>query len=175
MQIAFTTSPGRGDTDLLLSRLAARLSDRGLRLAGTVQTNTDRPGGGPCDMDVQVLPDGPVIRISQDLGTAARGCRLDPAALETAVGLTEARLAAGADVLIVNKFGKHEAEGRGVRDAIGTALEQGLPVLVGLNGLNAPAFHAFTEGYAQQLPPRIKEIEAWLLGAVAARPTMDAT
>lgn len=167
MQIAYTRSPGRGDTDLLLSRLADRLAARGLRLAGTVQTNTERPGGGPCDMDVTVLPEGPVIRISQDLGPAARGCRLDPEALETAVGLTEARLAAGADVLIVNKFGKHETEGRGFRNAIAEALALGVPVLVGLNGLNAAAFEDFTAGCARELPSDIEDIERWFLMALA--------
>lgn len=161
MQIAFTTSTGRGDTDLLLSRLADLLVARGLRLAGTVQTNTERPGGGPCDMDVKVLPAGPVIRISQDLGPSSRGCRLNPEALETAVGLTGARLAAGADALIVNKFGKHEAEGRGFRDAIADALALGVPVVVGLNGLNAPAFKTFTEGCAVELPARLDALEAW--------------
>ena len=34
MQIAYTRSPGRGDTDLVLARLASRLTARGLRLVG---------------------------------------------------------------------------------------------------------------------------------------------
>ncbi|MDE3120472.1 MAG: DUF2478 domain-containing protein [Paracoccaceae bacterium] len=173
MQIAFTATAGRGTTDLLLSHLADRLAARGLRLAGTVQTNTERKGGGPCDMDVKVLPAGPIIRISQDLGPSSRGCRLDPEALETAVGLTETRLAEGVDVLIVNKFGKHEAEGRGFRHAIAKALALGVPVLVGLNGLNAAAFEDFTAGWARQLPPHIETIEAWLLTALAGAQVLE--
>jgi nucleoside-triphosphatase THEP1 len=165
MKIACTKSPGRGDTDLLLSRLADRLMRRGLRVCGTVQTNTERPDAGPCDMDVKVLPDGPEIRISQALGSAARGCRLDAQALEAAVGLTEARLAGGADVLIVNKFGKHEAMGRGFRAAIATALSQDIPVLVGLNTLNRAAFEVFTEDLATQLPADIDALEAWICSA----------
>lgn len=164
MKIACTKSPGRGDTDLLLSRLADRLEARGLRLCGTVQTNSERADSGPCDMDVKVLPDGPVIRISQALGRASRGCRLDPQALEAAVGLTEARVG-GADVLIVNKFGKHEAEGRGFRAVIAEALGRGIPVLVGLNGLNEPAFEAFTEGVATQLEPDLDTLCAWVCDA----------
>ncbi len=163
MKIACTKSPGRGDTDLLLARLAQRLASRGLRLCGTVQVNSERPGG-PCDMDVKVLPDGPVIRISQSLGQASRGCRLDPQALEEAVGLTEARIAS-ADLLIVNKFGKHEAGGRGFRSVIGEALERGIPVLVGLNGLTEPAFEEFTAGLAIHLDPDIDGLSAWVDGA----------
>lgn len=169
MQIAYTMAPGRGDTDLILCGLARRLAARGLRCCGTVQINTERPDTGPCDMDVKVLPDGPVLRISQDLGRDSRGCRLDPQALETAVGLVSASLAGRADVradvLIVNKFGKHEAEGRGFREVIAEALARGIPVLVGLNGLNLPAFEGFAGGIAVPLPPEEEALSAWILAA----------
>ena len=79
MKLAYTMAPGRGDTDLVLERLAADLAARGLRCCGTVQINSERADAGLCNMDVRVLPDGPVLRISQDLGPQARGCRLDPA------------------------------------------------------------------------------------------------
>ena len=77
MKIAYTMAAGRGDTDLLLSSVARRLSDTGLRVCGTVQINSEREMDDPCDMDVKVLPDGPVIRISQALGKHSRGWRLD--------------------------------------------------------------------------------------------------
>jgi hypothetical protein len=160
MNIAFTMAPGRGDTDLLLLRFATEIALRDIRASGTVQINTERDAG-PCDMDVKVLPDGPVICISQHLGSGSQGCRLDPAALESAVGLVEASFAAGPDCLIVNKFGKHEAEGRGFRPLIAEALSRGIPVVVGLNHMNAQAFHAFTEGMAVALPPTLPALTAW--------------
>lgn len=169
MKIACTMAPGRGDVDLLMTGLARTLQADGLRVCGTVQINSERPDDGPCDMDVQVLPDGPVIRISQSLGKASRGCRLDPDALESAVGLVGARLAAGADVLIINKFGKHEAEGRGFRDLIAEAIGREIPVLVGLNRLNAPAFHEFSGGLAVELPARAADLAAWIGEAVAGQ------
>ncbi len=162
MNLAYTMAPGRGDTDLILLKLAKVLATRGLRCCGTVQINSERGDTGPCDMDVQVLPDGPVLRISQDLGRSARGCRLDPAALETAVGLVSASLGQGADVLIVNKFGKHESEGRGFRGVIAEALSMGIPVIVGINALNLPAFEIFAEGMATSLPPEARALEAWI-------------
>lgn len=162
MKLAYTMAPGRGDTDLVLERLATDLAARGLRCCGTVQINSERCDAGPCDMDVRVLPDGAILRISQDLGPQARGCRLDPTALETAVGLVSARMSSGADLLIVNKFGKHEAEGRGFRDVIAEALAMEIPVLVGLNSLNRPAFEDFAEGLATQLPPEPSALMAWV-------------
>lgn len=162
MNIGYTIAPERGDTDLLLASLADRLQDRHIRTCGTVQINSEREDCGLCDMDVKVLPDGPVIRISQDLGKKARGCRLDPNALEAAVGQVQARLSQGAEVLIINKFGKHEAEGRGFRDLIAEALSRDIPVLVGLNRLNETAFQEFAAGLAVELPPHADELAKWL-------------
>lgn len=163
MNLAYIMAPGRGDTDLILAGLAADLAARGIRLTGTVQINTARAVAGPCDMDVRVLPDGPVLRISQHLGQHARGCRLDPVALETAVGLVSARIDDGTDLLIVNKFGKHEAEGRGFRGVIAQALELGVPVLVGLNDTNRAAFEDYTGGIAIALPTDRDALLHWAL------------
>ena len=140
-------------------------------MTGVVQINAERDDAGPCDMDVKVLPDGPAIRISQSLGREARGCRLDPAALERAVGLVEARLAEGADCLIVNKFGKHEAEGRGFRTAIAEALSADIPVLVGLNRLNADAFVQFSGGLAVELAPNLEDLANWIVPAARVKAT----
>jgi len=161
MQIAYTMAPGRGDIDLLLFRLADRLRAKGYTPCGTVQINTER-SGGPCDMDVSVLPNGPTLRISQDLGRASKGCRLDPTALETAVGLVAASLTSDADLLIINKFGKHEAEGRGFRSVIADAINLGIPVLVGLNTLNLDAFSEFVGPGAISLEPDLETIIRWI-------------
>lgn len=159
---AFVKSADKGATDTLLAELAERATARGLRLAGVVQTNTPRPKSHRCDMDVRVLPRGPVIRISQDLGPQARGCSLDPAALERAVARVQERLDTRTDLLIVNKFGKHEAGGRGFRDTIAQAVLLGVPVLVGLNTLNQADFETFASGEAVALAPRIAALEGWM-------------
>jgi len=165
-------APGRGDTDLLLARFAERLAERGVRLCGTVQINSDSAECNGCDMDVQVLPYGPVIRISQSLGRDARGCRLDPAALEEAVTLAAARLERGVDLLIVNKFGKHEASGGGYRGLIAEALERDIPVLVGLNKVNEAAFSGYTGGLGQGLAP--DDAALWEWARMAGLPGLEA-
>ena len=73
---------------------------------------------------------------------------------------------AGARLLVINKFGKHEAEGRGFRPLIGEALAMGLPVILGVNGLNLPLFLDFAEGMAEALPADAEAICA-RLGALA--------
>jgi len=166
MRIGYISLSGRGATDACLAGAVAEMRRRGLRLAGTVQTNLARAKDHPCDMDLQVLPDGPVLRISQDLGAGARGCRLDGGVLEEAVVEAGLRLA-GAEVLIVNKFGKLEGEGRGYVPLIGQALEADIPVLVGVNGLNLPGFLSFADGMAQALDPEPAVIADWIEGGLA--------
>ncbi len=161
MRIASVTSSERGQVDKVLATVAAALMAEGLRVAGVVQTNIDRPGSNHCDMDVMVLPEGPVIRINQELGESARGCRLDPGALETAVANVEAGFSGETDILIINKFGKHEGEGRGFRALIAEALSRGIPVLTGVNMLNRDAFATFADGLAQPLSAEPAAILAW--------------
>lgn len=167
--ISYTMTKGKGDTDLLLQRLAETLMARGHAPCGVVQINTECTANDSCDMDIRVLPDGPVFRISQDLGAGSRGCRLDPAALEAAVGHVSARLEDGADLLIVNKFGKQEADGRGFRDVIAQAIALDVPVLVGLNPANRPAFLEFAGDLAMELPPSGEALLDWVLQRVSCR------
>ena len=160
MRLGYVSQPGRGATDACIAAAVELLTGAGLRLAGTVQTNLARAKDHPCDMDLLVLPDGPVHRISQDLGPAARGCRLNGGVLEDAVMQAAAHLA-GADLLVVNKFGKLEAEGRGFVPLIAEAVDRSIPVLLGVNGLNLPALLAFAGGLAQDLPADPARIAAW--------------
>lgn len=160
MQIGYVSQTGRGASDAVLAEVAALLTAQGLQLAGTVQSNAERPDRAVCDMDVRVLPDGPSFRISQDLGNHAKGCRLDPGALELAVAAATARLD-GADLLIINKFGKLEAEGRGFCALIADALGRGIPVLVGVNGLNRAAFERFAGGLAVACGSDPRDIANW--------------
>lgn len=162
MHLAYVTTVDRGATDRLLSAFAEALADAGTMLAGVVQTNTECAEGYKCDMDLKVLPTGETIRISQSLGKNARGCRLDPAELERAVGLVTQSLDNAPQLLIINKFGKHEADGRGFRPLIADALERGIPVLVGLNQLNIERFQEFSGGMADALKPDLGSLTDWL-------------
>ncbi|KPQ07921.1 MAG: Protein of unknown function (DUF2478) [Rhodobacteraceae bacterium HLUCCA12] len=165
MQLGYVTTNGRGDTDACLWQAVQALQRAGVALAGTIQSNPRRDDRTRCDMDLHVLPDGPVLRISQDLGVDARGCRLDGAALESAVAACQARLPR-ASLVVINKFGKHEAQGRGFVPVIAAALDRDLPVLVGVSAMNLPAFLDFAGGLARPLPAGPKPILRWACKAI---------
>lgn len=165
MKLGFVNLPGRGQTDLLIADIAARLDAAGIKLAGTVQSNTDRHDRRACDMDLHLLPEGPVIRISEERGAGARGCHLDTDALSQAVHWT-AKALPEADMLIINKFGIEEAAGRGFVPVIADALSRGLPVLVGVNDLNLTAFRDFSSGTAVALPADVVKAAEWCHSAL---------
>ena len=162
MNIAFTMMPGRGDMDRLLFTLAGQLLDQGYGVCGVVQSNQEHPGYHPCDMDIKVLPNGPQLRISQALGNGSQGCRLDAGALEQAAVSVEQSLDGTCNLLLINKFGKHEAQGRGLTQAIIRAVEMDVPVLCGLNDLNKQAFLDFAGMEARELPPQMSALLRWV-------------
>lgn len=166
--LAYVETPGDGAGDLLLARVADRLAAEGVALAGVVQENISFDPDRPCHMDLRLLGRPGRLRISQDLGRHASGCRLDTARLEEAVALVAQGLdAARPALIIVNKFGKHEAEGRGFRPLIGRALAEGLPVLTAVSGENLPALAAFAEGLATHLPAEEEAVIGWARRAAA--------
>ncbi len=161
MKIGYIVNRGSIGTDPVITGAAERLLAMGHNVAGLVQSNTERDDGCRCDMDVKVLPGGEVFRISQDRGPGARGCRLDPSMLEAGVALVDSALQDAPDILILNKFGKHEAEGRGFRQTIAEALAREIPVLLGVNPLNLEAFLRFAGEMAEEVGPQASTVGAW--------------
>ncbi|MGI9423803.1 MAG: DUF2478 domain-containing protein [Hyphomicrobiaceae bacterium] len=153
-----------GDTiDDLLEDIANDMKRRGVRLAGLVQSEEARDDGQCCPATyVTDLRDGARIRISADRGTGARGCRLDASALSEAAKRVEQAILDGAQVLIVNRFGQSESDGRGLRSTIELALECGVPVIVGVREAYSAAWQDFHGGLAIELPFEKDPIVAWL-------------
>lgn len=114
----------------LAARIAADWARQGLKACGLVERQIPRPGRRRCDMLVTELASGTEIAISHDRGALARGCVLDPDGLLRAAELTREALAQGAERAMFNKFGKTEAEGGGLREAIADAIDRGVPTIV---------------------------------------------
>ncbi|WP_170552947.1 DUF2478 domain-containing protein [Ruegeria atlantica] len=164
MKIAYVSSQKRGEADRLLSELADELINNGFELRGIVKEASHSPiYQDGCDMSVRVLPDGAVIKITQNLGVGSEACRLDPSALAEAVAQVEQSSFENADLFILNKFGPEECAGRGFRSVMGKALEHGVPVLVGVGPASIPQFQAFADGLAKSLPDDAVSLLDWCL------------
>jgi len=160
----------RGDgVDLLLRDAARALRAAGLRVAGVVQHA--RAGQAECcsDFFLEDLATGTVHEISQRLGRNARGCRLDYGRLAEAHAGVEASLRAGADVLILNRFGYSESRGGGLRPLIEIAVSRDIPVLISVNDSYRREWHAFCGDFAQDISRCPAAIGVWVRGILDAR------
>lgn len=168
MRIGIVQFSGEGDAGLVFAALAERMQAAGLRLAGCVQVDLGRAGAEPGERDALILPGGPVLRLSQHRGALAHGARLNPAAMDRAAALGHEALEAGADALLVDAFGAHEAEARPLRALIAAAMARAVPALVGIGALDAAAALELAGPEAETLPADPSVLAAWLQQAVAA-------
>ena len=152
--------------DALIAQCAASLIASGFRLGGVVQSNPHRPGRRRCDMHVKDLLGGDEISISLDRGNEARGCRLDPDAFARINAWVERAVLERVDLLIINKFGKEEAHGRGLRPVIADALIAEIPLMIGVSTRNLCDFLTFGGDSATRLKPGIEAMTAWCRSAI---------
>lgn len=160
--------------DKFLAAIAARLQGEKVRLGGLVQHNgvqfgTDMPPSGCADMTLVDLATGERVGISQDLGADAQGCRLDSGGLVELGGRLERAIDGSIDLLILNKFGKAEAEGNGLRGAIARAIDVGIPLLTAVRPVHDEAWRQFHGGLAIELAPNAEQVLAWCREAVRER------
>lgn len=148
--------------DKFLAGLGYSLRAAGLAIAGLVQLNSFVRDPKKCDMDVEELHSGAVLRLSEDRGKEALGCRLDRSKLAEAAGLLTQALDNPLNVLILNKFGKTEGEGGGLRDVLARAVLQEVPVIVGVPYRNLDQWRHFAAGLAEECPVDAEAVQRWL-------------
>lgn len=150
------------DIDDLLASFVQAQQQWGLTVKGVLQ---DRGlAGSAChcaDMDLRAIGSHRVFRISQSLGAGSSGCRLHPGALADCSAYLEQGIEQGADLLVLNRFGKGESDGRGFRDLICMALSKGIPVLIAVRPAYLAAFEQFSGDYGVSLPFDRNAVDRW--------------
>lgn len=135
----------------VLRRLATELMHRDIHCCGFVQLDEPRDDRARCDMVLIDLASRQRLRISEDRGPLARGCLLDAGELVRAVEHMRGRLDQGADVLIINKFGKTEVEGGGFRSLISDAMERNVVVVIAVPWRNIESWRMFAGDLAEEV------------------------
>jgi len=96
--------------DAVLRDFAADLNARGFRAVGMVQA-------GQCadsSLSAVLVHNGEQLLLAQDFDPTAKGCRLDLDRLQSVGARIADAMEAGADLMIINRFGKRERDGRGL-------------------------------------------------------------
>lgn len=135
---------------------------RALKLAGVLQHPACDDFAHRCDVILEDLVSGERTELFERRGRGATGCRLDIAALTDVTVRLERALRHEPDLLMLNKFGKVEAEGGGLVDPIAVAIDRGIPVIIGVPARNLAAWRMFAGDLAVEFTPDCAEITGWL-------------
>jgi hypothetical protein len=162
--VAAIVYPNEAYPDVIFEALVGRCRALGLSLAGVLQHQAFEGTDRRCDVLLEDLTSGHRIVLFEDRGSGARGCRLDESALAEAAARVEGSLERAPNLLILNKFGKVECEGGGLRDLIASAIGRGIPVVIGVPERNLDAWRSFAGEFAIELRDDAREVERWLEG-----------
>jgi nucleoside-triphosphatase THEP1 len=145
------------DPDTLLRDFADDLNARGLRVVGMVQT-------GQCansSLSAVLVHSGETLLLAQDFDPAASGCRLDLGRLQNAGERIAEALESSADLLIVNRFGKRERDGKGLSHLIQHALDSDIPVVIAVSQQRFADWIKFAGGMTVSLPCDRDALDTW--------------
>ena len=147
------------DPDRLISSFAADLRRAGCRPVGVVQLGRSCQADEP-RLGVTLLPDGEIVGLALE-DAPSSGCRLDRDRLAGLSMRLAAAIDDGADLVIINRFGRSEAEGEGLIDLISQALGADIPVLIAVPEQRFAAWIKFSEGMNVRLACRRDALDRW--------------
>jgi hypothetical protein len=153
------------DPDQILRDFAADLNGRGHRAVGLVQI------GHHCadaNLSAMLVHTGEKLALFQDLGSCSAGCRLDVGQLLDAGQRIAGAIDQGADLLIVNRFGRQEREGKGLSYLVERALSADIPVVIAVPSHRFADWIKFADGMSVKLHCEREALQAWW-NAVSAR------
>lgn len=172
-QILALTGADREAIQSLLRQAAGEFSAAGYRVIGVVEEIED----GGARVVLRDLTSGAGHPLTQDLGPGAAGCSLDPAGLAAACGAAETAIAAflaeapmqRRAIVILSKFGRQEAEGRGLTHAFHAAAAADLPILTSVSPVVSLAWAEFAGDLAAFVPVDGAVVRAWQYALDKAR------
>lgn len=161
-QIGALRGAKTAEVQLILARFAERRSREGLRVVGMIEEPAPEEDCGVCGSLVLRDPaSGSLIPITQNLGPGSTACKLDSAGLAAACQAVLVAIDEGADLAVLSKFGKIEAEGGGLLDAFRAAAEAGIPCVTGVAPSFAGAFLEYAGGFSQWIEASDAALERW--------------
>jgi hypothetical protein len=162
------------DIQKLLAAFAERRGQEGFRVAGAIEVPAP---AGSCLCGRLALKDiatRALFPVTLDLGSGSSACKLDAAGLTAACQSVLQAIAGGADLVVLSKFGKVEAEGSGFLDAFSAAAGAGIPCVTGVAPSFAASFLRYAGDYSQWIGADASSLERWWAECSSANTTKAA-
>lgn len=150
------------DVDRLLLEISTILSDDGLTVGGLVQVSTDIRAGLSNAVHVVDLLSGDRYNIWEPRGRWASGCRLDENGLAAAEASVLRSIDSEPDLVLLNRFGRAEAKGRGLINCFALAMAKGVPILTAVRDPFDAPWSEFHGGMATALPADVDAVITWV-------------
>lgn len=150
--------------DELLARLVLELQAQGRRVRGLLMRHEGGlVGDTACGVqmflrDVWTQED---YLVSQPMGSLSKACRADPQGFARATVVMRRALQERPDLVVLNRFGKLEAEGGGMSAELLALMAEGVPVLTAVAPAYRGAWTSFSGG-ATLLPVDDAVVRHWL-------------
>jgi hypothetical protein len=154
-----------GAPGAVIQDLFAALADRrspAVRIAGVV---AESPGLADrrCSAGfLRRVTTGERFAMFEDLGPGSTACHLEGNGIARAAEAVRQDLAAGCDLVLLSKFGKLEAAGKGLWSAFVATVEARVPLLTSVSPAVATAWGHFAGTGFVVLPPNDAAIDTWL-------------
>lgn len=144
----------------LMRRFALELAQSGLRVAGVTQMRGE-DAAGRSRIFLRDVASAAEYVISQDLGPGSVACNLDAGELAMACAAVERAARAGADLIVVSKFSKQEAERGGLCDAFRAAMSARIPVIAAVSPHFREEWRLFAGPLAEDVAPSPAALAEW--------------
>jgi nucleoside-triphosphatase THEP1 len=159
----------RDRPDLVLCAFARHVTNAGQRPCGLVQLRVHF--GDNTARRVVVLDDWQVVNASsKPSGASDDRCSLDSRWLNEMGAQTATSIRRGVDVVIVNRFGPLEANGRGFRDAIRVASETKTPLIIAVPDFEFARWTRFSSGMTVRLDCTLDSVLGWWQRIMSSAP-----
>jgi molybdate transport system ATP-binding protein len=155
------------EVDAILTSAVEQLRGCGATVGGLLQRFGEQLPNGKYRMWVDDIITGQSIRLDKPRGAGASACILDPDALAQAGCMLRRITEAPPDLIIVNRFGRAEANGGGMRPEIADAIYSGAAVLISARFTYLEALEGFLGAPPTVLPPSAAAIARWAEHAIA--------
>ena len=130
-------------------------------ILGVIQAHPEVSFAYGSQMGIIDLSSGAYISIAQDLGKHNTSCCIDAEAISNSSRILQSARMQNPDLIIVNRFGKLEAEGTGFADEMLEIMSEGLPLLTVVSERFLPMWREFSGGLATEIAPDSTALHQW--------------
>ncbi|MBF0251467.1 MAG: DUF2478 domain-containing protein [Alphaproteobacteria bacterium] len=142
----------------VLKAFVARLQGDGVDIHGVLQDPA--PERGIDAVDIHTGRRTPILRPT-DYELDNKVCSLKPSKLTEAGASLRRALDGGAELVVVEKFGKSEKDGEGLADDLLAVMAEGIPTVVSVPVADREAWSAFTGGMGVAVTCEAEALMAW--------------